>query len=442
MRPAKLAGAPEMTGAGEVHAADLPAAIDRALSGRSILVLPQTREGSIAEVSPSRWAGDGRVPALILFTSGSTGQAKAVALSAEALTTSARATEQFLSGPGDWHLTLPINHIAGFQVELRARLAGRAPVRTASARFTADSFAEEVAELLERAGDRPTYGSLVPTQLHRILADESATKAAAVLDAILLGGSAISPSLLERAAANGLHLVRTYGMSETAGGCVYDGVPFDGVEITITDSATIDLRGPVVADAYVEFAENGDISPVDHPGLERTKGSDGDIARTMHTSDLGRLDDGVLTVLGRSDDIIVSGGTNVSPHALETGLLPTWQHYGVAEMLVTWLPDDEWGKKIVALVRLEGGSLGAQPAEDGSFGAGTLGAMSSEPRELASYLAGLDHGMHGQLLPQLVFVVDEIPNRSIGKPDRRAAARLAAELSSAGCSSAGYSGSE
>ena len=392
--------------------ADLPSAIDRALDGRSILVLPRTRDAAITEVAPSQWMGVGRAPALVLFTSGSTGTAKAVALSAEALTTSARATERSLSGPGDWHLSLPINHIAGFQVELRARLAGREPIRTTSATFTAGSFADEAQQLFAQSGERPSYTSLVPTQLHRILADDRATFAAAKFDAILLGGSAISPALLERADARGLHIVRTYGMSETAGGCVYNGAPFDGVEITITESSTIDLRGRVVADSYVEITAEGRICPVDNPGLT----TDDDGTRTIHTSDLGRLDEGVLTVLGRSDDIIVSGGTNVSPHALETGLLPTWQHHGIAEVLVTWVPDEEWGKLLVALVRI-----------DGQVPDTVAGSMGS-PREFARSLGGLDHGLHGQLLPRLVFPVTEIPNRSIGKPDRQAAARLAAEL--------------
>ncbi|GAA1535417.1 AMP-binding protein [Brevibacterium picturae] len=391
---------------------DLPGAIDRALEGRSILVLPRNRDDSITEVAPSQWTGAGRAPALILFTSGSTGTARAVALSAEALTTSARATERFLAGPGDWHLSLPINHIAGFQVELRARLAGWEPVRATSATFTAEAFADEAAELFARSGDRPSYTSLVPTQLHRILADERASEAAAKFDAILLGGSAISPALLERADARGLHIVRTYGMSETAGGCVYNGVPFDGLEITITESSTIDLRGQVVADSYVEITPEGHIAPVDDQALT----TDDDGARSMHTSDLGRLDDGVLTVLGRADDIIVSGGTNVSPHALETGLLPTWQHHGIAEVLVTWVPDEEWGKLLVALVRTDGR---IPPA---------VAKVHDSPREFARYLGGLDHRMQGQLLPRLAFPVTEIPHRSIGKPDRRTAARLAEEL--------------
>lgn len=391
---------------------DLPSAIDRALDGRSVLVLPRTRDAAITEVAPSQWRGADRAPALVLFTSGSTGTAKAVALSAEALTTSARATERSLAGPGDWHLSLPINHIAGFQVELRARLAGREPIRTTSATFTAGAFADEAQRLFERAGERPSYTSLVPTQLHRILADDRATRAAAKFDAILLGGSAISPSLIERADVRGLHIVRTYGMSETAGGCVYNGIPFDGVEITITESSTINLRGRVIADSYVEITAEGHIVPVDNPSLT----SDDDGARTMHTSDLGRLDDGVLTVLGRADDIIVSGGTNVSPHALETGLLPTWQHHGIAEVLVTWVPDEEWGKLLVALVRIDERAPAAVAATMGS------------PREFARSLGGLDHGMHGHLLPRLVFCVPGIPSRSIGKPDRQAAARLAAEL--------------
>ncbi|MDN5805970.1 MAG: AMP-binding protein [Brevibacterium sp.] len=391
---------------------DLPGTIDRALGGQSILILPRTRDAPITEVAPSMFAGSGRAPALVLFTSGSTGTAKAVALSAEALATSARATERLLAGPGEWHLSLPINHIAGFQVELRARLAGREPVRTTSATFTADAFADEAGELFARSGGRPSYTSLVPTQMHRILADERATQAAAKFDAILLGGSAISPALLEQAAARGLSIVRTYGMSETAGGCVYNGVPFDGVEITITNSSTIDLRGRVVADSYVEITPEGHIAPVDDQALT----TDDDGARSMHTSDLGRLDDGVLTVLGRADDIIVSGGTNVSPHALETGLLPIWQHHGIAEVLVTWVPDDEWGKLLVALVRL-----------DDSVSSAVSETMNS-PRDFARCLGGLDHGMHGQLLPRLAFPVRQIPNRSIGKPDRQAAARLAAEM--------------
>ncbi|GAA1845582.1 AMP-binding protein [Brevibacterium marinum] len=398
-----------------MHAHQLPRAIDRALAGESILILPQTREGSIAEVSPSLWTGAGRAPALVLFTSGSTGAAKGVALSAEALTTSARATERLLAGPGEWHLTLPVNHIAGFQVELRARLAGREPIRTASPAFTAGGFADEVDALFARSGRRPRYTSLVPTQLHRILAHERAAHAAAGFDAILLGGSAVSPALLEGAVAHGLQVVRTYGMSETAGGCVYDGVPFDGVEITISESSTIDLRGPVVADSYVEIAETGHIMPIDSPNLTL----DHDGSATMHTSDLGRLDDGVLTVLGRSDDIIVSGGTNVSPHALETGLLPTWQRHGIAEVLVTWVPDEEWGRLLVALVRIDGRA------------SSTLAKDLASPRQLAGTLNALVTGMHGQLLPRLVFPVTEIPSRSIGKPDRSAAAALAAELMAA-----------
>lgn len=391
---------------------DLPSAIDRALDGRSILVLPHTRDGAITEVAPGQWSGAGRAPALVLFTSGSTGTAKAVALSAEALITSARATERFLAGPGDWLLRLPINHIAGFQVELRARLAGREPIRATSATFTAEAFADEAAQLFARSGERPTYTSLVPTQLHRILGHERATLAAATFDAILLGGSAISPVLLDRADARGLRIVRTYGMSETAGGCVYNGVPFDGVEIAITESSTIDLSGRVVADSYVQITSEGHIAPLEGPDLSTS--ADG--GRTMHTSDLGRLDDGVLTVLGRSDDIIVSGGTNVSPHALETGLLPTWQHHGIAEVLVTSVPDEEWGRLLVALVRIEGEVTEAMTDSMGS------------PRGLALWLGGLDHGMQDQLLPRLVFPVVEIPHRSIGKPDRQSAAGLAAKL--------------
>ncbi|WP_309130518.1 AMP-binding protein [Brevibacterium sp.] len=392
---------------------DLPNAIDRALDGRSILVLPRTREGAIAEVDSHTFAGE-HPPALILRTSGSTGAPKAVALSAKALTTSARATERFLSGPGVWYLTLPVNHIAGFQVEFRAHLAGRAPIRTTSARFTAATFTADVEQLLDWARDSagPSYTSLVPTQLHRVLDDPRATRAAAGIDAILLGGSAVPPALLDRAEEAGLRIVRTYGMSETAGGCVYDGVPFDGVDVTITEAGTIDLRGDVVADSYVEFTDDGLIRPVASSDLTVEDG-----VRTMHTSDLGRLDVGVLSVLGRADDIIVSGGTNVSPHALETELLRSWQNHAIAEVLVTSVPDDEWGQRVVALVR-----LAAEAAESVAEAAG----LPRDPRSRARHLNAFATRSQGQFLPHLVFVVPEIPLRSIGKPDRRAAAVLAA----------------
>lgn len=400
----------------ELNAGDLPEAIDRALESRSILILPRSGTGTIAEVDPGFWDGPGTTPALVLFTSGSTGAAKAVALSASALTASARATERALSGPGDWHLCLPINHIAGFQVELRARLAGRTPIRSTTAGFRAETFAVEIDELLARAGDRPTYTSLVPTQLHRVLDHERATVAAGRIDHILIGGSAISPALLDRAEAAGLSLVRTYGMSETAGGCVYNGVPFDEVTVTITAAGTIDLAGAVVADAYVDIDDAGTITPADSAALHR----DDHGTQLMHTSDLGRLEHGVLTVLGRADDIIVSGGTNVSPHALETGLLPTWQTQGIAEVLVTSVPDEEWGERIVALVRLTGDGVGGT--------GGQVAARRGSPDELAAYLTRLDHGLGEQILPRQVFIVDKLPSRSIGKPDRRAAARTATEL--------------
>src|SRR5699024_1504301 len=102
----------------ELSPEDLPEAIDRALQGHSILILPANREGAVTEAAPSSWAGTGTCPALILFTSGSTGQATAVALSARALTTSARATERSLSAPRHRHLCLPVNHQPVFQEDL------------------------------------------------------------------------------------------------------------------------------------------------------------------------------------------------------------------------------------------------------------------------------------------------------------------------------------
>ena len=230
------------------------------LDGGPGLLLPRDRAGTLRSVPASAHdpAGmDRPAPGLVLFTSGSTGAPKGVALSREALVASARATEDQLSGAGRWHLCLPPHHIAGLQVILRALLAGAPPtVASSDGPFTADGFAADLAGTLAAAGDAPVYTSLVPTQLVRVLEKPEAAAVLARTAAVLLGGSAISPRLLERAADAGIPVVRTYGMSETAGGCVYDGVPFPQVTVRISSDGRIVLSGPVLADGYVRVEES------------------------------------------------------------------------------------------------------------------------------------------------------------------------------------------
>src|SRR5690625_1455074 len=240
------------------------AAVAAMLEGGPGILLPRARTGTLRTFGPAAYddAGTGRpAPSLVLSTSGSTGTPRGVPLSRDALPASARATEDLLHGPGRWHLCLPVNHIAGLQVVLRALLAGAPPTLASPGppggpAFDPRRFAEDLSGTLAAAGDDPVYTSLVPTQLSRVLRVPASAAVLARASAVLLGGASISPRLLERAADAGVPIVRTYGMSETAGGCVYDGLPFPDVDVRLAGDRRIVLAGPVLADGYVHVAED------------------------------------------------------------------------------------------------------------------------------------------------------------------------------------------
>lgn len=325
--------------------------------------------------------------ALVLATSGSTGVPKGVLLSAGQLAASAAATEERLGGPGNWLLTLPAEHIAGMQVLLRAARAGTEPVVMDREKpFTATDFAVTAQRL--PAGRR--YVSLVPTQLGRVLADADATAATAeIFDAVLVGGSAVDPAMLARARAAGIRTVTTYGMTETCGGCVYDGAPLPGVTATLGATGAITLTGPMVARGY------------------RGRPADPAFAApgSFRTSDAGEIGgEGTLLVLGRLDDMIISGGVNIAPVAVETAIraLP-----GVADALVVGVPDPRWGQAVTALVVPAPG--------DAEWTTPRLRAALAE--------SGAVPRTH---LPHRVLAATVIPQLPSGKPDRAAAARLAA----------------
>ena len=220
---------------------------------------------------------------MVIATSGSTGPPKGAELSAAALLASARAALRRIGArPGDrWLCCLPPSHVSGLQVLVRSLLAGRAPLVTT--RLTAGTIAA--------AGC--AFASLVPTQLRR-LADAGADLTA--LRAILLGGAAIPPGLLAAAAAAGGTVITTYGMTETCGGCVYDGVPLDGVAVRIGAGGRIRISGPVLFSGYRLRPELTALA------------TDG---RWFITSDLGAQDAARLLVRGRADDVIITGGENV-----------------------------------------------------------------------------------------------------------------------------------
>ncbi|QHT56683.1 AMP-binding protein [Cellulomonas sp. H30R-01] len=326
--------------------------------------------------------------AVVVRTSGSTGEPREVLLSRAALRASATATEHRLGGPGRWLLALPTHHVAGLQVLVRSVLAGTTPVVAPDGPFRPAAFVEAVGAFgtAERR-----YTSLVPTQLVRLLDDPAATAALATFDAVLLGGAATAPDVLARARSAGVRAVTTYGMTETCGGCVYDGVPLDGVTVALDDAGRVLLSGPVLADGY---RGRPDLDADAFVGLP-------DGRRALRTSDLGRLEDGVLTVLGRADDVLVTGGAKVAPAAVEAVLGGL---DGVREACVVGVPDAEWGQAVVAVVVPRPGD------------ALTLDRV----REVVAHRLGAPSA------PRHLVTVAALPLRGPGKVDRTAVARLAA----------------
>jgi O-succinylbenzoic acid--CoA ligase len=364
-----------------VPAGDLsPDDLRAALSGTAPLaVLPAGPAAAVAAAREVLAPDEPLEPGtdLVVVTSGSTGSGRGVLLTADALTASATATHERLGGPGGWLLALPVSAIAGLQVLCRSVVAGGA----------ATVLARE--ETLAAAGARMPagrrYTALVPTQLRRFLdAEPDGLRA---FDAVLVGGAATDPALLARAQDAGVAVVTTYGMTETAGGCVYDGRPLDGVDVRVTDGG-VELSGPVLALGY----------RLD-PAATAAAFADG----WFRTRDAGRLQDGRLTVSGRLDDVLITGGVNVAPAAVEAALR---DHPHVADAVVLGRPDDEWGQRVVAAVVPSPGAA-PQLTELRAWVADRLGAPAS-PRQL--------------------HLIAEVPLLHTGKPDRRAVAALTPEV--------------
>ncbi len=312
--------------------------------------------------------------AVVVSTSGTTGRPKGAMLTADALRASAESTHARLGGAGRWLLALPAYHIAGLQVLVRSALAGTTPV-SLPASFDPHELPSAVADL----GGGRRYASLVAVQLDKSLRDPDAAAALGDLDAVLIGGGPMPAGVAERAQAAGVNVVRTYGMSETAGGCVYDGVALDGVKVRI-DNSRILLGGATVAKGY-----RNPISP--DPFAERG---------WFRTDDLGAMDDsGVLRVLGRVDDAVSTGGLTVLPQLVESALAG---HPAIAECAVFGVPDERLGQRVVAALVLAPDSPAPDVAELRAWVAQTLDATAA-PRE--------------------VHIVEELPRRGIGKLDRR-----------------------
>ncbi|GLZ03266.1 O-succinylbenzoic acid--CoA ligase [Actinomadura sp. NBRC 104412] len=305
--------------------------------------------------------------ALLIATSGSTGTPKIVELAGDALRHSARATlARVGAGPGErWLCCLPPSHISGAQILVRSLLAGTEPV--IMPRLDPGAVAASGAAHL----------SVVPTQLRRLLdagADLSAFRS------ILLGGAPATPGLLREARRRGARVFTTYGMSETCGGCVYDGVPLEGVRAEVGDDGRIRLAGPVLFTGY-----RG------RPDLTAAALRDG----WFLTQDLGAFDErGRLRVRGRADDVINTGGEKVVAGEVAAALA---RHPGVRDAVVVGRPDPEWGERVTAVV-----------VPDDPSHAPDLPALRAWVREtLPAYAA-----------PRELDVVEAIPLLPSGKPDR------------------------
>ncbi|MFE3293168.1 2-succinylbenzoate--CoA ligase [Rhodococcus sp. NPDC059234] len=403
--------------AGPAAAAVLPT-LDGALAGRgeALLPVPAGDDREIARLSDALHPGepiDASI-ALVVATSGTTGIPKGAMLTAAALRASGEATHARLGGPGSWLLVLPPHHIAGLQVLLRGLLAGTEPVIVdVTTGFDPQALPAAISAM---TGPR-RYTSLVPTQLVKALDHPEATAALAELDAVMLGGAATPAPVLARAVDAGITVVRTYGMSETCGGCVYDGVPLNGVRVKIVEdgersderhrtgersderhrtgersdernrTGRVLLGGPVLASGYRGLP--------DHPAFAEPG--------WFRTDDAGMVTDGVLHVTGRLDEAISTGGLTVVPQVVEAALT---DHPAVAECAVIGLPDPRLGQRVVAAVVPV---TGATPT-------------------LAELRAHVEAVLDPTAAPRELHLLDALPLRGPGKVDRRA---LVARLSGA-----------
>jgi len=336
----------------------LAAALDGA--GPALLPLPSggTRRAVLAALDPDVALERDDV-ALVVPTSGSTGEPKGALLRSDALRHSARVTHERLGGAGQWLLALPVTSVAGLMVLVRSLVGRTRPeVIDLYGGFDVAAFGAATARL--HPGLRH-YTSLVPTQLHRLLeagADLSA------YDAVLVGGAALSAELHARAGDRGVRVVTTYGMTETCGGCAYDGVALDGVDISVASDGRIGIAGPVVFSGY---------------RLRPDLSSEALVAGRHVTQDLGSWSpDGHLQVLGRADDVVVSGGVSVPAAMVERVLTG---HPEVAVCAVVARSDAEWGERVVAVVQPRVASRAPTLEDLRAFGADRLppGAL---PREL------------------------------------------------------------
>ncbi|WP_258803268.1 AMP-binding protein [Pseudarthrobacter sp. NS4] len=336
----------------------------------------------------------------VVRTSGSTGSPKATVLTVESLAASSMATALALKGEGQWLLALPVQYVAGIQVLVRSLFAGTRPwVMDMSGGFTPEAFTEAALELT----DKIRFTSLVPTQLQRLLDDPSPETLAVLrrFNAVLLGGAPAPAPLLATAREAGIRVVTTYGSAESSGGCVYNGYALEGVSVRVDGDGRILLGGDTIAAGYLEA-----------PDQESGTFFEEDGVRWYRSNDLGSIDDdGRLTVLGRADDVIITGGVKVSALQVQEELEKS---DAVAAAFVAGVPSVEWGQAVAAYVVL---------TDEGAL-QGAVGVAESGDR--AVVLEQEWRRTLGILAPKTVLAASSLRMLPNGKPNRLA---MTAELS-------------
>lgn len=342
--------------------ARLPAPARRRLVDALAPELVVGADGAGTRVAGGRPVEDG--DALVVATSGTTGEPKGVVLTQAAIDASAQATSRRLAidpARHHWLCCLPVAHVGGLGVVTRALWAGTG--LTVLSRF-------DLAALADALDDGATHVSVVASML--VALDP---RLVARFDGVVLGGSAVPPDLPP-------NVVATYGLTETGSGCVYDGVPLEGVEVRLAEDGGIELRGPSLLRAY--RTPSGELDPFLPGGW-------------LPTGDTGAWDEatGRLQVFGRSGDLIISGGQNVWPDPVEQILATA---AGVAEVAVIGRPDARWGAAVTAVV------VPADPAAPPTLD----GLRAVVKAELAPYCA-----------PHRLELVESLPRTALGKVRRK-----------------------
>ncbi|MGK2854084.1 MAG: AMP-binding protein [Microbacteriaceae bacterium] len=363
--------------------ADVMVRLAAALAGTGPALLP--RERGVDTAAPAVVASG---VAVVIETSGSTARPKQVALSADALLASAAATAEAI-GQGQWLLALPVHYVAGLQVLVRSLAAGSTPVILPGGHFDAAAFRAAAGHL----SGTGRYTALVPTQLARLLdaarTDARLLTALRSFDAILLGGQRAPAGLIDGSAPAGLRVIRTYGSSETAGGCVYDGAPLGRTHARVHDGQ-LELAGPMLAEGYVGDEARTAESFVVDGGLRWYRTGDvGTVTETEHGT--------VVEVFGRLDDVFISGGIKVSAGDVER-VVQTLE--GLQEAVVLAVADHEWGQRAVVIAD---------------------GRLSAALPSLAAVRSRVVAELGPAAAPrELMVLADGLPRLSSGKPNRRA----------------------